>query len=59
MHLGAVGPGDKVLLVDDLVATGATLGAGIRLIGTQRAPLGTLSNIVYTMLLYTCSVELE
>ncbi|CAI5461223.1 unnamed protein product [Closterium sp. Yama58-4] len=32
MHLGAVGPEDKVLLVDDLVATGGTLGAGIRLI---------------------------
>lgn len=32
MHKGAVGPGDKVLLVDDLVATGGTLGAGIRLI---------------------------
>lgn len=37
MHLGAVGPGDKVLLVDDLVATGGTLGAGIRLIGTPQA----------------------
>ncbi|GJP43764.1 hypothetical protein CLOM_g3182 [Closterium sp. NIES-68] len=32
MHLGAVGPDDKVLLVDDLVATGGTLGAGIRLL---------------------------
>lgn len=32
MHKGAAGPGDKVLLVDDLVATGGTLGAGIRLL---------------------------
>ncbi|CAI7865039.1 unnamed protein product [Closterium sp. NIES-53] len=38
MHLGAVGPEDKVLLVDDLVATGGTLGAGIRLIGTLCSP---------------------
>ncbi len=32
MHTGAVQPGQKVLLVDDLIATGGTLGAGIELI---------------------------
>eukprot|EP00850_Spirogloea_muscicola_P015401 SM000117S25521 [mRNA] locus=s117:261686:263585:- [translate_table: standard] len=32
MHQGAVEPGDKALLIDDLVATGGTLGAGIRLL---------------------------
>eukprot|EP00899_Mesostigma_viride_P007428 jgi/Mesvir1/16687/Mv15084-RA.1 len=31
MHVGAVNEGDRVLLVDDLVATGGTLGAGIQL----------------------------
>ena len=36
MHKGAVGPGDRVLVVDDLIATGGTLGAGIRLIGEGR-----------------------
>ena len=31
MHVGAVKPGQKVLLVDDLIATGGTMGAGIQL----------------------------
>lgn len=33
MHVGAVLPGEKCLLVDDLIATGGTLAAGIKLIG--------------------------
>eukprot|EP00271_Cylindrocystis_brebissonii_P013148 TRINITY_DN32759_c0_g1_i1.p1 TRINITY_DN32759_c0_g1~~TRINITY_DN32759_c0_g1_i1.p1 ORF type:complete len:185 (+),score=36.10 TRINITY_DN32759_c0_g1_i1:97-651(+) len=37
MHKGAVGPGDRVLLVDDLVATGGTLGAGMRLLSREGA----------------------
>ncbi|KAJ9514925.1 hypothetical protein QJQ45_028655, partial [Haematococcus lacustris] len=32
MHTGAVLPGQRVLLVDDLIATGGTLNAGINLI---------------------------
>lgn len=32
MHTGAVKAGQKVLLVDDLIATGGTLGAGVDLI---------------------------
>lgn len=32
MHTGAVQPGQRVLLVDDLIATGGTLNAGIKLI---------------------------
>jgi adenine phosphoribosyltransferase len=33
MHLDAVGPGERVLVVDDLIATGGTAEAGVRLVG--------------------------
>jgi adenine phosphoribosyltransferase len=32
MHVGAVDAGDRVLLVDDLIATGGTAAAGVRLL---------------------------
>jgi adenine phosphoribosyltransferase len=32
MHVGAVDQGDRVLLVDDLIATGGTAAAGVRLL---------------------------
>ncbi|RZR87195.1 hypothetical protein BHM03_00014556 [Ensete ventricosum] len=33
MHVGAVQPGDRALVIDDLIATGGTLSAAIRLLG--------------------------
>ncbi len=37
MHVGAVKPGTRVLLVDDLIATGGTALAGISLLRSQGA----------------------
>lgn len=46
MHVGAVQQGERALIVDDLIATGGTLGAAIRL-------LGNLQNI------FLCSISLH
>lgn len=36
MHTGAIKPGQRVVLVDDLIATGGTLMAGINLVSESR-----------------------
>lgn len=43
MHVGAVEAGERALVVDDLIATGGTLNAAIRLLGT----LPILSSILF------------
>ncbi|BBG95169.1 adenine phosphoribosyl transferase 1 [Prunus dulcis] len=35
MHVGAVEAGERALIIDDLIATGGTLGAALRLLGKR------------------------
>lgn len=46
MHTGAVKPGQNVLLVDDLIATGGTLGAGIDLVTKAEASVAGCACII-------------
>ncbi|TKY74743.1 Adenine phosphoribosyltransferase 5 [Spatholobus suberectus] len=40
LHVGAVQPGERAIVIDDLVATGGTLSAGVKLLGDFQALLG-------------------
>jgi len=44
MHIGAVQPGERALVVDDLIATGGTLCAAIKLLGMYFINLNFMSN---------------
>ena len=35
MHTGAVEKGERVVVIDDLIATGGTLGASLKLLGEK------------------------
>jgi adenine phosphoribosyltransferase len=43
VHVDAAGPGDRVLLVDDVIATGGTAAAAIRLLDTIGAKVAGFS----------------
>ncbi len=50
VHIDAIQPGDRVLLIDDLLATGGTLEAGVKLIekaGGQVAAIGCLVELKF------------
>ena len=46
MHLDAVGPGEKVMLVDDLIATGGTALAAVQLLKEARAEIMAAAFVV-------------
>ncbi len=46
VHIDALGPGDKVLLIDDLLATGGTAKASCELIGSLGAEVVALGFVV-------------
>lgn len=50
IHEDAAGPGDRVLLIDDVIATGGTAGAAVRLIrglGAELVGVGVLIELAF------------
>ena len=46
MHLGDVGPGDQVLIIDDLLATGGTLAAAAHLVEACEAEVAAMGLVI-------------
>lgn len=46
MHADALNPGDRVLIIDDLLATGGTVGAVCSLVEKQKAQVASVAFIV-------------
>ena len=46
MHTDAIGPGQRALIVDDLLATGGTLAAGVRLVEEAGGVISGLAVVI-------------
>jgi phosphoribosylpyrophosphate synthetase len=58
MHVGAVQPGERAIVIDDLVATGGTLSAGIKLLGVEFSVFVYILSPLRHFLTYNCSLNL-
>lgn len=59
MHVGAVQPCERVIVIDDLVATGGTLSAAIRLLGDLICRLWLLRFTILFYILFFCGYKKE
>ena len=46
MHTDAVGPGDRILLIDDLIATGGTAAASCELVSRAGADIAACAFVI-------------
>ncbi|BAT78151.1 hypothetical protein VIGAN_02079700 [Vigna angularis var. angularis] len=62
LHVGAVQPGERAIVIDDLVATGGTLSAGVKLLGDLQPLFGVgegLSLFVYILFFFISLVMVQ
>jgi len=55
LHVGAVQPGERAIVIDDLVATGGTLSAGVKLLGDLQPLFGVGEGLTFFSIFFPFS----